>query len=306
MRIVKLSPITGIQTSNVTGSAHAEYVAGTTYAAEAKVKVSFESNGTTPRFPVIEYESLAGSNVGNYPPSSPDKWSEIGAENRCKMFDGFTNTQTIHNADMEVSIDASGADTVGLFNLYGTRVHLSLVHDSEVKKTEEFDLRTFLPESGWYAWLYGSYEYGINQIIWNMPRYAADAVLEITIDARSSVAGCGLVVIGRQIPLGLTQYGPRFGIDDYSIKATDALGRTYLNQGAFAKRADIEMWMTKEQIDFVHRQLTKVRGEPAIFDLNNPDSGYQALAIYGFCQNFEITIPGYNDQRCNMEIRGLI
>jgi hypothetical protein len=305
MKLITLGAISLID-SNVDGSSHDEYASGTTYSAGKKVKVSFESDGTTPLFPVLEYESLAGSNTGNYPPDSPSQWSEIGAENRCKMFDEYTNTQTVNDEDIEVSLGANGFDSVGLFGLYGTHVTLRLVHDSVTKKEETIDLRTFVPESGWYAWLYGSYEYGITQILWHFPKYAADAVLEIEITTRSSQAACGMVALGNARTLGVTRYGVKTGIDDYSIKAPDSLGRTYLAQGAFARRADVDMWLQNTRIDYVSRQLTNVRGVPAIFDLNNPGIGYQVMTIYGHVGNFDVVIPGAIRSRCNLEIRGLI
>jgi hypothetical protein len=306
MRIIKLGDIS-LLASNVAGSTYDAYDDEDTYGIGDKVAVSYDSDGTTPRFPVIEYESLADANTGNYPPDDPENWIEIGAENRCKMFDAYTNTQTELDADdIEVSIGANGFDSVGLVGIYGTHVTLRLVHDAVTKKEETFDLRTFIAESGWYNWLYGSYEYGISQIIWGFPKYAADAVLEIEITQRSAAAACGMVAIGNQKTLGITRYGAKIGIDDYSIKDTDFLGRTYLNQGDYADRGDIEMWLQNTKIDYVKRQLTAVRGTPCIFDLNNPGVGYQALTIYGFPQNFDIIIPGPIRSKCNLEIKGLI
>ena len=307
MRLIVLSDIASLTSSNVTGSTYGEYSSVASYDTEDKVKVSFESNGTTPRFPVKEYESLSDANSGNYPPTDPENWIELGAENRCKMFDGFTNTQTVRTGDIEVVIPANGVDTVGLFMLYGTEVTLRLVRSAATIKEETFDLRTIIPVSGWYSWLFSAYEYGITQLIWNFPKYASGATLEIDITTRSSEAKCGLVVVGLQRTLAKTQYGPKTGIDDYSIKDTDALGRTYLAQGNYAKRADVSMWLENTQYDYVARQLTAVRGVPAIFDFNNVGTPeYQALAIYGHAQNFDMVIPGPVVSLVNIEVKGLI
>jgi hypothetical protein len=311
MKIYVLSDIT-LVSSTVTGSTYAEYASGTTYATGNKVKVSYESNGTTPRFPVVEYESLADSNVGNYPPDSPDKWSELGAENRCMMFDNYVNTQTWDEADIVVVLDADGFDCVGIFDIYGTDVTLTFKRSGTVIKTETIDLRTIIPASGWYNWLYNSYEWGITQILWEFPKYVSDATLEITITTRagwdSFWAGCGMVVMGNAKTLGITKYTPKIGIDDYSVKDTDSLGRTYLNQGNYAKRADVSMWLMNNRVDYVAQQLTAIRGVPAVFDLNNDDidEPYQSLQIYGYVQNFDVIIPGPIRSECNLEIKGLI
>jgi len=292
----------------VAGSEHDEYVAGTTYAAGNQVKVSFESDGTTPRFPVIEYESLAGSNTGNYPPDSPDKWSEIGAENRCRMFDGFLNTQTSNSDDIEVVVSANLMDAVGLFALYGTKVTLTLKKDTETIKTETIDLRTSIPSSGWYSWLFDTYEYGITQILWEYPRYAEDATLEVTITARSGAAACGMMVLGNVRELGTTIGEPKVSISDYSTKGTDPLGRTYLNQGAYSDNIDVEMRLENTKIDFVKRKLTEIRGTAAIFNCNNTHAtvNYQALFTYGCFEDFYIMVRGRTRSKCAIVIKGLI
>ena len=309
MKIYVLSDIT-LVSSTVDGSGYAEYASGTTYSAGNKVKVSFESDGTTPRFPVVEYESLAGGNVGNYPPDSPGQWSEIGAENRCQMFDGYVNTQTWDEADIVVVLDADGFDCVGIFGLFATNVTLKLIRDSVTIKQETFDLRTIVPVSGWYNWLYNYYEWGTTQILWEFPRYVSGATLEITITTRagwdSFWAGCGMVVMGNAKTLGITRYEAKIGIDDYSIKDTDSLGRTYLNQGNYANRADVNMWLPNNRVDYVAQQLTAIRGAPAVFDCNNDGNPYQSLQIYGYAQNFDIIIPGPIRSKCNLEIKGLI
>lgn len=305
MKLHKLETIS-LSSSSVAGSTYNEYASGTTYSIGNNVKVSFEDDGTTPRFPVVEYVSLSGSNTGNYPPDNPASWSEIGAENRCKMFDAYINTQTEDTDDIEVTISANGVSSVGIFNIYGTSVELVLKRSGVTITSETVDLRTLIPESGWYSWLFDSYEYGIDQVIWTFPRYISNATLEITITARSSLAKCGLVCVGNHRDLGITRYGVSVGIDDYSIKDTDTLGRTYLNQGEYANRADISMTLLNTNIDYVMRQLADVRGEAAIFDANNVAGTYQSAAIYGFWQNFDITVPGPIRSQCNLEIKGLI
>lgn len=306
MRIITLRAVDLVET-NVPDSTEDEWSSSTTYATGAVVKVS-EIDGETPIpvTPVYEYESLADGNTDNWPPDNPDKWMEIGAENKWKMFDGYTNTETENDDDIEVTITANGSDCVGIFGIYGETVTIRLIRAEEVLKEEVFDLRTYIPESGWYHWLYDYMDYGINRILWDFAKYSSGATLEIVIAARVGVAKCGMVVIGNARDLGITKYDAKIGIDDYSVKSTDDFGRTYLNQGAFADRADVTMWLQNRNVDYVHRQLSAVRGTPAVFDLNNEGTEYQAMAIYGFFQNFDITIPGPIRSQCSLEIKGLI
>jgi hypothetical protein len=308
MRII-IPGTVSLTSSTVTGSTYDEWVVGTSYDTGDKVKVSFEDDGITAKFPVVEYECLADATVGKYPEDYPDKWSEIGAENRCKMFDDYTNTQTEDTVDITVVVDANGFNCVGLFNLYGTLVTLSLKRGGSTISTKTFDLRTLIPESGWYAWLFTAFEYGITQVLWDFTRYATGATLEATITTRSSEAKCGMLVLGNERELGLTQYNPRIGITDYSIKSEDSLGRTYLSQGNYAKRADIEVAIENTNLDFVTQQLTSVRGIPAIYDFNGSTyvtTAYECAAIYGYLSIWDVIVPGPKVSRCNMEIKGLI
>ena len=303
-----------LTSSNVTGSTYDEWVDdnSTGYSIGDNVKVSFLADGVTAKFPVLEYTSLADTNLDNYPADNPADWIELGAENRCKMFDDYTNTQTVNSDDIEIVISANGVASVGIFGIYGTSVNLKLIRNAVTIKEETIDLRSIVPVSGWYSWLYNKYEYGITQIIWEFPRYITGATLEITISKIISTAKCGLVVVGNAVELGASQYGVKIGIDDYSIKDTDSLGRTYLSQGSYAKRADVSMDINNANIDFVTQKLTAVRGIPAMFDLNNDETAYQdyythqALALYGYPQNFDITIPGPVKSKCNLEVKGLI
>jgi hypothetical protein len=112
------------------------------------------------------------------------------------------------------------------------------------------------------------------------------------------------MVIGSKVFLGKTQYDARVGIDDYSVYSTDSLGRTYLAQGDYADRAEIDMWLYNTSIDTVRKQLAAVRGTMALWDLNNTDSDYDSFRIYGYYTNFDIIIPGPTISKCSLEIRG--
>lgn len=305
MKIYKLRDLT-LVSSNVAGSTYDEYDPATAYAIGNNVKVSFESDGVTPIFPVLEFESLDGPTTGVYPPNDAAKWEPLGAENKGKMFDDYLNTQTQNSDDIEVTLNANGADAIGFFGIYGTKVTLKLIRSAVTIKEETIDLRTLIPESGWYAWYFNQYEYGISQVIWEFPRYISGATLEITITARSGTAACGIMALGNVRSLAITQYGAKIGIADYSKKDTNDFGFTYLYQGEYADTADISMRLPNTQIDFVKCQLADIRGAPAIFDCNNPGISYQSFMIYGYGENFDIIVPGPIRSTCNLEIQGLI
>lgn len=424
-RIVNLKGIADnilLESSNVAASSLDEYASGTSYSTGDQVRVSYESDGTTPRQPVEEYESLADSNSGNYPPDSPDQWSLLGASNKWQMFDDFANTQTSNTDSIEVEIDSSDTDAVGLFNLQAKQVTLTQivntelitngdatsddftketgwsydssnteydcdgsqtsssklyqtptlkgntyyqvvftiknysagniagyaggtsgtnvnangtytqiiktgstneagviadadfsgsVDDMSVKKVpnyETIDLTT-ISASGWYYYLFSEKEFK-NKLIWTYVRYS-NSTLRVTIDYYSGEdAKCGLCAIGAQQEVCRTRFGATVGYIDYSKKTTDNLGRTYLKQGNFADRAELDGWLNNSEIDTVMQAIKATRGQPIILDANNVSSesptDYDELKIYGYFQEPNITIPGPKQSRISIDFEGLI
>ena len=309
MRVAKLKGIADdglLESSNVVTSSLDEYASGTTYATDDQVKVRYKVDRSTLRYPVEEYTSLADNNTGNYPPTNPSKWQLNGVSNRWAMFDGFVNTQTEKTDSIAVELDASNTDLAGLFRLQAKEISFALSSGGEVKWSETIDLKT-LSDASWYDYFFSDWQFQ-EDVLFTYTKYS-DATLAITITwFIDELAECGNCSIGSAIQIGNTQYEPSTGIIDYSKKTTDALGRTYLKQGNFAKRAEVELWLYNSQVDAVRKALTDIRGTPAIFDCNNQGvngTDYTSLVIYGFYRAFDISIPGPVLSRCSLDIEGL-
>jgi hypothetical protein len=293
-----------LESSTVTASTEDEfdYAGSTTYNTNDIVKVGFEDDGTTARTPVVEYEALDDGITTDYPPDSPSKWGEIGTTNRWAMFDDFIlNSVTTDTTDITVAVTSNRSNIVGLFGLVGSAVTFTLTRGGSTIDTETISLST-LPSSGWYSWLYDEYEYK-TKAFWEYTKYT-DATLTVTITVTGGEATCGEMVLGNAVFLGNTQYGAKVGIDDYSIIDTDSLDRVYLNQGNYADRAEIDMWIENTTIDNVRRKLAELRGTLSLWDLNNEGSDYDSLRILGYFRNFDITIPGPSISYCSIEIGG--
>ena len=424
MRVATLRDII-LDSSNVTASSEPEYDSGTPYVTDDTVKVSFESDGTTPRTPVEEYIAIAGS-TGSYPPDNPTDWTLTGASNRWKMFDGSTTSQTVNTNTIEVEIDSSNTDVVGVFNLDADTIEFTSIINSEIitngdgssddfKKEigwsydagndewdcdgtqittsrlyqdgdneivedlwcqvtftiknytqgslagyagggngdyesangvytqiiqvsntdtfigviasddfigsvddisvkfvpnyEEIDL-SLLSKADYYEYFFEDFNF-TSDIISYYPKYS-NYTLKIKIDNTGSDAKCGLVVVGASQDMGFSEREtPTTGINDFSIKTTDSVGRTILSQGDFAKRLDIETKLTYTEVDGLQRKLTSLRGIPALYDGNNrdlisEDLVSESLIIYGYYERFDILVPNtYGFSICNIRINGL-
>lgn len=300
MRIGQLEDIT-LVSSDVAGSTYDEYVAGTTYSATDNVKVSFESDGTTPLTPVNEYTAIDGS-TGSYPPDNPTHWTDGGADNKWAMFDGYVNTQTENTTSMEVVIDSSGSNIIGLFDLVAKSITFELTAYSEVKMSETIDMTT-MSESSWYSYFNSTVDFRPSTL-WSFASYAA-STLKITIEYYTgSAAKCGMVSMGKQVDVGVSYYAPTIELLNYGIWETDTLGRSYLNPGNNAKQIDVEFWMDNSQLASVLKNLIAVLNVPAIFDCNN-DTDLSILSVYGSYKGAAITIPGPTQSKCVLTIIGL-
>ena len=421
MKIVKIRSIADnalLESTDVTASSYNEWLVGTAYTVGNNVKVSFESDGTTPRYPIEEYTAL-GSTTGDYPPDSPTDWSLIGAANNWAMFDDYVNTQTEQTTSMEVEVDSSNTNMVGLFGLQATSVTLTQIVNTElltdgdassdsyttgtgwsydagntqydcsgaqtadsklyqsvtldenkyyqvkftvsnysagnvagyaggtsgtdvaadgsytqiilagalneagviadsdfvgsidtasVKKVPSYETINLvtLPESGWYYYLFEDAAFK-SKMLWEYVQYA-DSTLRVKIEYYTgSTAKCGKMAIGSQRSLGKSKYGASIGFTDYSVKATDALGRTYLNQGSYADRCEIEGWVYNSQIDSIMQALIDVRGAAVILDANNPGgTQYDSLIIYGYFEEPMIIIEGVTVSKLAIDYKGLV
>ena len=310
MDLIKLIDI-DLDSSTVSESAHSEYDPTHTYTAADiaanTVYVSYEDEDpyeVTDRTPHEIYKSLADANLDNYPPDNPAKWSLIGATNRWRMFDSFVNTQTEDTTTIVVEIDASKTNSIGLFRLIGKTVTFTSTVDGTIKKTEIIDLDDS-PVYDYYGYFFADFSYK-SDIFWVYPYYYSDAVLKIEIEPYQSETKCGMCALGKSVILGKTQWNPHIGINDYSKKTTDDLGRTYLNQGNFAKRIDIDIWIENAEVDMVRRLLAGVRGLPILINANGSETNYESLISYCFWETFEIIIPGPIRSKCTAEFQGLI
>jgi hypothetical protein len=150
MRIIKPVDI-DLKATNVAGSTYAEYASGTTYAKDDYVKVSFESDGTTPRQPVEEFQSVADSNTGNYPVNDVVNWLPLGSSNRWKMFDDYTNTLTENDDSIEIELDSSNCNSIGLFNVTAKQITLTQVVERELVSDPDLTSDFLTKGDGW-AW----------------------------------------------------------------------------------------------------------------------------------------------------------
>ena len=310
MRLVKLKDIELLY-SNVSEDLYSEWDSSSTYNTGDRVYVTKESDGTTERTPHEIYESLADNNTGNYPPDHPDKWGLISATNRWKMFDQYVNTQTENDTTIEVVVKFPLCDTFALFNVDAIEVDWYLYKDDytnpdNLVTSGTIDLTESVPN--WYEYFYSEIEYKNDVYVNGIPIYGTGQ-LKVVLKKSSGIVKCGMLCIGRERFLGLTQFDVSVSILDYSRKEVDDYGNIYLKQGRYAKKVECDFWLDTGQIDYVRRALADVRAMPAVYNINNvnlQDNIFTSLIVYGFYKNFDIIISGTKYSKCTLEIEGIV
>lgn len=213
---------------------------------------------------------------------------------RDKMFDNYLNTQTEFADLIEVEIEFNNVDRVALFNIEATSIDLELTDDdtSTVVQTKTIDLE--MDDGEYQQW-----------VIEPMYIYA-NATLKISINYSGSIAKCGMCGIGLSSFIGNTQYSPEIAYTDYSIKATNEFGQTYLNPGNWAKLPKITLIADFVFIDAIYEDLTNIRGSFAFFEGNEEDTDYESLRVYGFLEDWKIKLDNPSIIYIDLDIQGAI
>jgi hypothetical protein len=285
--------------TNVPENDYEVWNSGTTYAAGDRVILT-----STHRI----YESLLGSNTGNDPTvtSSPTYWIEVGPTNRWAVFDTSVSTQTVQGNNITYTLEPGiNVNSLGILNLTEASEIIVTIESPSSSPSEVYRNETlftgFPKTSDWWAWFFGTRRTPTQFLISDLPAYP-DGIIKIEIIGTSNLA-VGVILIGQQQKYGLgIKYGARVGIQDYSRKETNAFGETVLVQRAFAKRANVDLFLEKFEVDPFQLALSDIRAKPVLWILSDE---YESTTLFGFYKNFDILIsyPDYAD--CQLEIEGL-
>ena len=271
---------------------------------------------------LVLYESLTGTNTDDPAVGSiaeTPTWLNLGAINRWRMFDEYTNTLTTSDvpdpldddkATIEVVIEEDNVQTVSLFNLTGTYVDISILDDSdnELWAAETIDLWSEVEEPiDWFEYFFGDVlDQPRTDIFVDLEWATFAEKVKVEIIHYGTEAKCGLCLVGRSRFLGNTKWEPEVGILDYSRKQTDDFGRTYLQQGTLAKLLKARLVVPKYLTDATYRALAASRGTATVWNFNESTTEWDSLIVYGFFQDYRIVLHGPNYIEATLDIQGLI
>lgn len=283
-----LNPINITLTStNVPETDYSEWAVGTTYALGDRVIVAIEHN---------VYESLASSNIGNTPSSTPDKWALVGKTNAYKCIDDKTSTQTINNTSILMTFPTLKSTSIAFLNVKCESIKLEILDGANVV-FEETRSGFSRDSVGWYSYFYGDFNFKNFFLFEHL--YNPNATYRVTLTG--DTCKLGVMVIGSIFEIGDTLSSPSLGFIDYSKKNIDQWGETYLKEGVYRDYFRGEISIPKGKLEIVKKVLRDRRGKLSLFI---PSTVYD-LTIYGYAQEPELIWSEFDRCICSFDVQGV-
>lgn len=236
--------------------------------------------------------------------ADPPSWIRVGEINRFKMFSGVLFEQTVRANEIDVTIDPQAlVNAVALFNLSGSEVTVTVddpvdgvVYDKTIQLLDNSAV------SDWYSYFFSPIERKKDAIFADLPTYVS-AEINVHIDAGAEDARCGELVLGSLTRLGITVYGTKVGIVDYSRKERDIFGGAIILERAFSRRVEYDVRIETNSITSVANRLAEIRATPIVYIGSAEDD---ATVVYGYYRDFGITYSTPSLSRCTIEVEGLV
>jgi len=258
------------------------------------------------------YESLIDSNLDNFPPDSPNEWLDLGFTNRWKMFDGGTGTLTSQSDSIEVVLEPDGlVNALSFFNVDASEIDIKVEDITGVvyDKSADFALQT--SASNWYSYFFETFGARFrDSVVLDIPPIV-DPKITVTISRPGEPTACGLLLIGRQQTLGVTNYGSSVSIRDFSVKQTDEFGNPTVVERTFVKRAELDLIVNTADVARIQRILADRRAEATVY-IGSPDAAlfaddpiHEETLVYGYYVDFDIVLSDKRTSRATLEVEGL-
>lgn len=270
---------------------YAAYAAGTTYALGDRV---IYDHGI--------YQSLAASNIGNTPSTTPAKWVFVSATNRFKLFDLVNSSQTAKASSMSYTlrpvtiVTAIGA--VNLTSVFTIRVRVisdayGLVYDKTITRTRR------PPGSGWWNWFYGRRSESLASYYEDLPSFA-DAQIIVDFTGLADMA-VGTLLVGQVSRWAIGPLpGTGLGFNDYSQIKENQWGDVEIVPGKVAKRVSFNLKLTEQEADSFPDFIEAIGSRPCLWigKKRNRD-----IIVFGFKTEFEF-LYDIGISNCSLSIKG--
>jgi len=249
-----------------------------------------------------KYKSL--DNIATLDPAlSPTIWYPLGRVNQDRMFDAYTNTETVNSVDIVLDALGSDVDAIALFGLYASSVEIKIVSNLtlEILYSVYEDLEVF-NITDWYEYTRDIREYKKDFFV-QLPMIF-NVTITITITRRGNLVKCAHFFLGQTKSLGCTQWGATVSRRSNITKERSVDGHVYLAQGISWKRMSVPVRVPTDNIDAVENRLSEIDGIPTLFIGDDREDNLKSMLVFGFFRDFDINI-GIARGTYTLEIEGV-
>lgn len=263
--------------------------------------------GAVVRYNNKVYESLQATNLNKQPDINPTWWLDLGADNISAAFDGKVGSKTTSTDVLRMIVHpGTNIDSVAYVETTASLITTSVVDEQyNIVYTQNSGLDSSVIED-WYDYFFIDplgdpitqvVHQGINPI---------DPNLLIGVEiVRSGAVELGSFLTGQTTALGLTQYGVRAGIVDYSRKDVDEFGNISVVERAYSKRLEADIYVYNYDLNKVQRFLYNVRAVPVLWIATDDPELAEVSNVYGFYKDFSTTIAYPDVSLCSLQIEGI-
>lgn len=239
------------------------------------------------------FESLVGSNTGNYPTleASADKWADIGPSNRWAMFDLLRNTGTTQASPLTVVLTpGQRVDSLALVGLVADSVTVSVSVSAVEVYSETIDLST-RNVLNWYDYFFAPFTFRTALALFDLPPYV-NGVITVTMTRASGAVTCGGLITGLSTYLGITLGQALSDALNFSRIERDDFGNTSLVPRRSVPKASLQILCDKANVNAARAVRDALSGAPALWSgLDDADDGFfEAVLILGIHKAFGITM----------------
>lgn len=326
LKVLKATILTDamLLSSSVAETDHPAWVLGTAYAKGARVI----RPGTHSIYQCI---LAAPTTLTDSPEADTEHWARVGPTNRWAMFDNNVNTRTLGGpSGLTTTVKPGRCNGVALLDMVGaTAATLTCSYPIAVQAkatstvVSQYAFGITLTRVINYAAGTVTQTYAIaleNRNVSNWAGYFKNPFINktdvfigfnsrsdwtIALSITSANPQVGWMMVGNYIEIGDVGYGVSAGIEDYSLKTTDAWGVTTLVQRDYVKRVTYPVTVDNTFMRQAFSALADLRAKPALF-VGAGDYRYTPFTVFGYVASFDVSLSFATYSVINVEVKGLI
>lgn len=230
-------------------------------------------------------------------------WQYKFDTNPWRMFDQSSTSRTLVADELDVTIAFTKAvNAIALTGLQGSSVY---VEQRDINGNVIYTRTVSLVVT---STIYDAYTYFFEPLDRTGTLLLTDLVLaylstiRIVVTNNTGDAGCSNVIVGRLEQSGMTEYGMKIGIRDYSVKETDDFGNTILTRRTFKSTLTVTTLIRKELSSGLRKKFNELRATPVFYIADSADESTQIYGYYQDCYNLASYFSHY---QMNFEIEEL-